>query len=70
MITGNKRTIAQIDESFNDGHAEHLFCSHPAFTAHYVLGTILPNLRKVGTRGGIYLYGPERPEIGCVATTA
>ena len=46
------------------------FRSHPAFTARYVLGNILPNLRKVGTRGGIYLYGPEPPAIGCGAPTA
>ena len=39
-------------------------------TARYVLGNILPNLRKVGTRGVIYLYGPEPPAIGCGAPTA
>ena len=65
-----KMTIAQIDKWFNEGHAEQFFRSHPAFTARYVLGNILPNLRKVGTRGGIYLYGPEPPAIGCGASTA
>ncbi len=65
-----KMTIAQIDKWFNEGHAEQFFRSHPAFTARYVLGNILPNLRKVGTRGVIYLYGPEPPAIGCGAPTA
>jgi hypothetical protein len=53
-----KMTIAQIDKWFNEGHAEQFFRSHPAFTARYVLGNILPNLRKVGTRGG---HLPVRP---------
>ncbi len=60
-----KMSIAQIDEWFDKGHAREYFRNHPAFTARYVLGNILPNLRKVGTRGFIYLYGPEPPAIGC-----
>ena len=60
-----KMTIAQIDKWFDEGHAKKFFRSHPAFTSRYVLGNILPNLRKVGTRGFIYLYGPEPPAIGC-----
>ncbi len=54
-----KMTIAQIDKWFDEGHAEQFFRSHPAFTARYVLGNILPNLRKVGTRGGHLLVRPR-----------
>ncbi len=58
-------SLAQIDAWFDEGHAAEHFRNYGAWTARYVYGRILPNLRKVGTRGFLYLYGPEPPFNGC-----
>ena len=58
-------THQQIDEWFDSGKALEMFTNYGAWTSRYVYGRILPNLRRVGSRPFLYLYGPEPPSKGC-----